>query len=586
MNNRQKQLRFSIILCIVIAVCIGGGILLRLWNPLAKLPGTAGPTYTPYGTEGSAMQLDNPSSVEAQAHAGDTASSRPQTGGSTAFSEKAGTLLAQCQTSAEPVEKIYTTKRAVAFSFSGLGNSRELSNVLDALAKTGSIGTFYVSREETEQYPDDVAAIIRAGMAMGILYDGGSGATGQSLLCDWLQAEENLRQAGYIGTLSVMQNFGTPAEAALKAAAAGGYSLISPRRDATPAAAAFADSAQQIIDINFPKGKTNLQLGETVHFRMNFLQYSDSLLGEAVTMMAVDKSNYPVIPVTDILADTESQYTYPLPHDQILPEVVDAIYPGQLKGDNTFETLRKRYYGVSWVRTSFYLPGFTREEVNALDKAGLIVSPEKKVFITVDDWGTDWSIEPMLQVLAKHNAKATFFIRTNHVASNPNLLRRMAEDGHLIGSHTDSHFPLSNATDTKVYESLTDKQVIELQEDLVRSYNTLQSIVGDCTIDDGPALTRIFRPPTLAMSKVGLRTVLDCGFTYSVSGSGEAQDYLATSAEQLAQELVQDTVSGAVIILHMFENAPYTAEALDIYLTRMEQSGAGFEFVTLANVLK
>ena len=66
------------------------------------------------------------------------------------------------------------------------------------------------------------------------------------------------------------------------------------------------------------------------------------------------------------------------------------------------------------------------------------------VFLTFDDWGTDRTITRLLEVLKAHGAKATFFVKTQYVPYNPNLLRAIAADGHTIGCHTNTHFPLSN----------------------------------------------------------------------------------------------------------------------------------------------
>lgn len=195
------------------------------------------------------------------------------------------------------------------------------------------------------------------------------------------------------------------------------------------------------------------------------------------------------------------------------------------------------------------------------------------VFLTFDDWGTDATITGLLDVLKNHGAKATFFVRTGYVQANPNLLRAIAEDGHAIGSHTDSHYPLANDEGNgKKFSELSNEQVEELKADLVTSYNKLQSIVGDIEVDGKPALCRIFRPPTLAVGFKGLQAVLDCGFTYSVSAYYTSSDYKAENAENLAAALRRNTKSGSVIILHMSDNSIYTAEALDQYLTYMTQS--------------
>jgi peptidoglycan/xylan/chitin deacetylase (PgdA/CDA1 family) len=289
----------------------------------------------------------------------------------------------------------------------------------------------------------------------------------------------------------------------------------------------------------------------------------------------------------EILNNQANVYTYPLKKESILPEVRDAIYPGQLITD-PMVAIQTRYIGIFWVDSTAILPGFTRSEVGRLDKKGLIANNQNMVFLTFDDWGTDKTVTGILDVLRKYDVKATFFVRTNNVIYNPNLLRAIALEGHSIASHTRTHFPLANSTDSeRKFTELTEEQVSELKGDLVASYQDLQSVVGDIILNGKPALTRLFRPPTLAVSKSGLTAVLDSGFSYSVSGSSTLNDYEAKSAESLADTLLRSTKNGAVLVMHMSDNSIYTAEALDLYLGKMaELSGdKAFRFVSLAEVL-
>lgn len=587
MTNKQKQMRFSIRAGLFIAVCLTGTVLFRVYDPITKWVKAQNETvYQPYYTgQETGMQVDSNASLRAQelahqAFADHTEQESP-------YALKAEALLKEADgAKAEPVSRVYTTKRAVAFYFSGLGNASELAHVLEALEGTGSVGQFFITREELDSCRDEIQQIVAAGMQLGISFRGGEFSTARDQLAQWLEMEEQLRSSfGYKQKLCLWQSNGSSSDLCLTAAAAGGYTVVKQLRDAVPAAAAYAESSQEIVNLLYPKSRTNLQRGESVHFRMNQIQNGDKILGNLVAQMALNKSDYPVVPMLEILADTKELYTFPLNAEAILPEVKDVIYPGQLGKDIPFSYLDEHYIGAHDINNELFLPGFTANEVAQLDRTGLVPNDEGYIFLTFDDWGTDASIEPILQVLAKHNAKATFFIRTNYVESNPNLLRAIAKDGHAIGSHTDMHLPLSNSTETKKHESLTDSQIEELQKDLVKSYQKLQNIVGDLTNDNGPVLTRIFRPPTLAMSRNGLEAVLDCGFTYSVSGSGETEDFREPSAEQMVKDLLADTQSGAVIIMHMFENSPYTPEALDTYLTTLEENGSKLKFVPLSAAL-
>ena len=68
--------------------------------------------------------------------------------------------------------------------------------------------------------------------------------------------------------------------------------------------------------------------------------------------------------------------------------------------------------------------------------------PAGHVVLTFDDGPTRWTA-PILDVLAEHGVKATFFVVGSRVAERPDLLRRMVEDGHEVGVHTFTHANLA-----------------------------------------------------------------------------------------------------------------------------------------------
>ena len=498
-------------------------------------------------------------------------------------------LLSANPAEAEPLTRVYTVEPAVAFTFSGLGNDAELQGALDALQTVKANATFFVTRDEMTRYADEIRLILEGGHSLGIAVQTGRFTTAEAMLRELLLTREELQtDFDYTETLPVRPAFGSANALLQQACGAGGFTLAYSMVNAVRTEDARATDAETVLAAVLPDSQGDLQRGEIVHFQMNQYQKSNTLLGELVKLMATERNVYALEPVMKIANNTEDVYTYPLPESAILPEVKDKIYPGQLTG-NAMSAIESRYIGVSWVATSAFLPGFSYGEIKRLDKTGLIPNNDNMVFLTFDDWGTDRTITRLLEVLKAHGAKGTFFVKTQYVPYNPNLLRAIAAEGHTIGCHTNTHFPLSNDVGSgKRFNELTEEQVAFLKEDLVTSYDVLQSIVGDMRSGDHPSLSLLFRPPTLAVSKSGLTTVLDCGFHYSVSGSFASQDYKATSAEKLAANLAKNTKSGAILVMHMSDNSAFTADALDLYLTQMEQKYADkpYRFVGLSEVLQ
>lgn len=485
---------------------------------------------------------------------------------------------------AEVITRVYTAEEGNIYTFNYSPDNGELPSVLQALEDLSAPAVFFMKDDDLRQFPQDASLIIQAGHEMGILMEKDSQITAERQLAMIQESEKELRALGYTGEVYVRTAYGEPSTTHRQVAAAGGYKLISFLQDMVPNTVSRLSDASQILSTIFSgNNDVALQRGEIVTFQMGLFQYSNTVLANYIRLLTNKKNIYPVKSLSAMMNNTAMCYTYPLTDDQILPSVLNQIYPGHITADqDPMDVILERYYGTNWVVKEDFLPGFKPMERYYLNTSGYIRNKENHCFLTFDDWGPDETLTKLLKVLEKHRVKATFFIRTNYITYNPNLVRAIAMAGHTIASHTDSHFPLSNnVKDGVVFESLTEKQAKELQEDLILSYEKLQRIVGDIEIDGKPALSRLFRPPTLAVSKIGLTTVFDCGFTYSVSGSFSTEDYRAKSAEALCDAILEKVWSGCVLVMHMSQNSIYTADAVDMFLTKLEQQGSPLKFVSL-----
>ncbi|MCO6062468.1 polysaccharide deacetylase family protein, partial [Pseudomonas sp. MOB-449] len=63
----------------------------------------------------------------------------------------------------------------------------------------------------------------------------------------------------------------------------------------------------------------------------------------------------------------------------------------------------------------------------------------KVVYLTFDDGPNPAASEKIMDLLHKYNAKGTFFMLKPNIARNPNIVRKMAENGHSVGSHGVTH---------------------------------------------------------------------------------------------------------------------------------------------------
>lgn len=496
-----------------------------------------------------------------------------------ALKEKNGGVLA------EKTSLVYTTQRAVSYLFSGLGNVQELNYLLSTLNELQIKSTFFITLEEAQAYTGQVEQILAQGHELGIAIPAATAEDYYASCSAIRNCQRYLKERyAYHNAYIVKQLVGNPTDSLLEAVHATGCELVSYSVTAVQLAGQEATDLSGIPEKLEAQFITCFRRGELVYFTMNYYTKSTTLLGDMVKYLHQNMSIYEAKPVSELLENTKQRYTYPLPAEDILPALTGVIKPGHLSGANNdalMQHMLKHYLGTDYVVNTDTLPGFTASEARQMDSAGKIRNQENAIFLTFDDWGSDRAITPLLDVLEKHGAKATFFVRTVFTTANPSLLRAIALGGHDLASHTDTHYPLAMDEDGNgVYEELPERELKQFQEDLVASYDTLLSMAGDVAVNGRAAITANFRPPTLAVSRRGAWAVFDAGFNYIVSGAYSSHDYAAKSAKTLYQDLKANSYSGAVIVMHMSDNCLYTAEALDMLLTENEKRPESKRFVT------
>lgn len=203
----------------------------------------------------------------------------------------------------------------------------------------------------------------------------------------------------------------------------------------------------------------------------------------------------------------------------------------------------------------------------------------KQLALTFDD-GPNPSVTPqLLDLLAKHNAKATFFLVGKFVRGCPELTKEITTRGHLIGNHTDSHPNLFFCGPDE-----TKEQLVRCQEAVHRATWTAP---------------RWFRPPfgfrnprtTEIAQRHGMRTAM----WTSLPGDWRAKSAewlierlkpVATGAQSgIAQAAKGPATTGQLLCLHDGDytqqngDRRHTVEALAYWLPRWRD--AGLEFVTM-----
>lgn len=495
--------------------------------------------------------------------------------------------------------KVYTVQPSVGYSFYGVSNTTVLQDVLNKLNNQKIKATFFITEKDIRNNEKEIKEIVDNGHELQIMLVEGSGSdylsVAKSILSIKRYIKNNFNQDATLVRYPYEVKY---SDEALEAISATGCKVIGQNLSVATTAVGKDGTIEDVKNNIFNLGNIALHKGFIVYFRMDYYN-NNTIIGNLVELIKKEKvdpigyvdqgvkhNGYSFAKLSELVT-SEYVFNYPLTNSEILPEVLNKIKKGYLeKIEDPIGYISNRYIGSPFAKYTESLPGFEEDEIEVLDKVGRFTD-DNTIFLTFDDWGSDIAINKLLYILDKYNVKATFFVRTNHIDDNPSLLRTIALAGHDIASHSDNHILLSNTTDKKgVFAEITDKQAEAIQEDVILSYKKLQSIVGDIYVDGRPALQAYFRPPTLAVSKKGLMSVFDSGFSYVISGDFTTQDYEAKSAEELINKLKYGIVSGenneikitdgTILVMHMSDEAKFTAEALDTIIPYYLSQGYKF----------
>lgn len=494
------------------------------------------------------------------------------------------------------IKMISTTEPAVSFTFGGLSNELAVSDVLERLNNLGIKATFFVAEAEAKKYPSTVLKIIENGHEIGIAIRPKDGATFEETYQTITRFRSTLETQFGVETNLVKQSWGAISDETKAAISAAGCHLIGQSVNVVQSKHKEYTSADQVMAEIFGKLSFSLARGQIVYFRMDYYTQNDRLVGDLVEKIKERKidniayitpydnpannpannSQYMIKPVGEILGNKSLIYHFPADPKDIPERLRTNVNRLSIDKHNFLSEASKRYIGNEEVTYEDRMLGFSKMDTRRLDKSGLIHTEDNVIFLTFDDWGTDASVNKILYVLRKHHVQGTFFVITNNVLNNPNLLRTIALEGHDIGSHSDKHKPMV-VRDQKTGKLVKTQGREEYIKDVATAYQKLSDITGDIIVNGKPALTRFFRPPTLAVSKMGMESLFATGYEYIISGSCSTYDYKAKSVVELVNTIKEGVYTkdgkvkkGAILTMHMGDSCVYTPIALDILLTANE----------------
>ena len=183
---------------------------------------------------------------------------------------------------------------------------------------------------------------------------------------------------------------------------------------------------------------------------------------------------------------------------------------------------------------------------------------EKVIYLTFDCGYENGHTAAILDALKKHDAPAAFFVVGAMVKSAPDLIRRMVEEGHIVGNHTYNHPDMSAITDQNAFQAELDK---------------LADLYRETT---GQELPMYYRPPRGLYSEENLKQASALGYKtilWSLAYVDWYNDDQPTDEEAFGK-LLPRIHNGAIVLLH--QTSATNARILDELLTRWEEMGYRF----------
>ena len=177
----------------------------------------------------------------------------------------------------------------------------------------------------------------------------------------------------------------------------------------------------------------------------------------------------------------------------------------------------------------------------------------KKVALTFDiSWGDEKAI-PILNTLKKYGlTNATFFVSASWAERHPEVVKRIIDDGHQLGSKG------------YAYKNYTELDTNEIKRDLSLAQHTFQKL--------GIKDIKLLRPPTCQFDQNVLNIAEQYGLTV-VHYSVNSNDWQNPGVNKIIQNVTKHLKPGDIILLHASDSVKQTNQALPAIIQHLKQNG-------------
>ena len=280
--------------------------------------------------------------------------------------------------------------------------------------------------------------------------------------------------------------------------------------------------------------------------KLAFISYDDEELhtdtdGSEEESASCGDARYLTLPIDEKVRDKETYYDYP--NDMLAWWFKRDDNHGPSGCDDTLDISE---YGA------YYL------DKNA--EAVYEETGEKVIYLTFDCGYENGYTNQILDVLETQDVPACFFVTKTFIRDNPEIAKRMKEEGHQVGNHTVHH------------PCMPEKSVEEQKSELKECSDFMKS-------ETGYDMDMYFRPPSGEYSEQVLQLAKDMGYK-TIFWSMAYLDYDVNNqpgTDYVIDHFAKYYHPGAIPLIHNVSSS--NAQALDTVLTNLEKEG--YEFRSL-----
>ena len=198
------------------------------------------------------------------------------------------------------------------------------------------------------------------------------------------------------------------------------------------------------------------------------------------------------------------------------------------------------------------------QQLYEYDAAYVGDTSKKVLYLTFDAGYENGQTEKILDILKKQQVPAAFFLVGNYIQRNPELVRRMVAEGHMVANHTMHHPDMSKISTEEAFEKeLRDLEMLYLE-----------------TV--GSEMPKYYRPPQGVYSEENLKMAKELGYktVFWSLAYADWDNNNQPTRQQAFDKLLPRTHNGAVILLH--STSETNGEILDELLTKWKEMGYEF----------